>query len=112
MYKLYTGILAEFITDHCEINNIITLEQAAGKRGSWGCIDQLLINDMISEEVTQHQRNLMTVWLEYKKAFDSVPHSWIIEALKLAGIPSIIIRNIEMLMRKWRTEMYICICMA
>ena len=35
MYKLYTGILAEFITDHCEINSIITLEQVAGKRGSW-----------------------------------------------------------------------------
>ena len=34
MYKLYPGILAEFITDHCEINSIITLEQVAGKRGS------------------------------------------------------------------------------
>ena len=106
MYKLYTGILAEFITDHCEINNIITLEQGEGKSGSWGCIDQL-INNMIYEEVTQHWRNLTTVWLDYRKAFDSVPHSWIIEALKLSGIPNIVIRNIEMLMRKWRTKMYI-----
>ena len=106
MYKLYTGILVEFITDHCEINNIITLEQAVGKRGSWGCIDQFLINSMIYEEITQHRRNLTTVWLDYKKAFDSVPHSWIIEALKLAGIQSIVVRNIEMLMRKWRTKMY------
>ena len=31
MYKLYTGILGEFITDHCEINSIITLEQVAGR---------------------------------------------------------------------------------
>ena len=61
---------------------------------------------MIYEEVTQSRRNLMTVWLDHKKAFDSVPHSWIIEALKLAGIPSVVIRNIEMLMRKWRTKMY------
>ena len=61
---------------------------------------------MIYEEVTQNWRNLMTVWLDYKKVFDSVPHSWITEALKLAGIPSIVIRNIEMLMRKWRTKMY------
>ena len=30
MYKIYTAILAEFIMDHCEENNIITLEQAAG----------------------------------------------------------------------------------
>lgn len=42
MYKVYTAILAEFIMDHCQENNIITEEHAAGKRGSWGCTDQLL----------------------------------------------------------------------
>ena len=31
MYKIYTGILAEFITDHCTENNLMTEEQAAGK---------------------------------------------------------------------------------
>ena len=46
-------------------------------------IMKTFINNMIYVEVTQHRRNLMTVWLDYKKAFDSVPHSWIIEALKL-----------------------------
>ena len=35
-----------------------------------------------------------------------MPHSWIAEALKLAGILSVVIRNIEVLMRKWRTKMY------
>ena len=43
MYKIYTAILTEFIMDHCEQNEIITIEQAAGKRESWGCTDQLLI---------------------------------------------------------------------
>ena len=38
-YKVYTAILADFIMDHCESNKIITEEQAAGKRGSWGCSD-------------------------------------------------------------------------
>ena len=28
MYKLYTGILNQFIEDHCEENSIITVEQA------------------------------------------------------------------------------------
>ena len=67
MYKVYTAILAEFIMEHCEENNIITKEQAAGKRGSWGCTDQLLINKMIYDEVTSNRRNLVTVWLDYKK---------------------------------------------
>ena len=52
-YKLYTGILNKFLTDHCETNEIVTTEQAGGKPGSWGCIDQLLINKIIMDEVSQ-----------------------------------------------------------
>ena len=68
MYKVHTAILADFIMDHCESNKIITEEQAAGKRGSWGCSDHLLINKMIYDQVTSKRRNLVTVWLDYKKS--------------------------------------------
>ena len=33
IYKLYTSYLNSFISDHVYKNNIITQEQAAGKRG-------------------------------------------------------------------------------
>ena len=36
MFKVYTSILNHFLQDHCETNNIITSEQAAAKKGSWG----------------------------------------------------------------------------
>ena len=104
MYKVYTTIIAEFIMDHCERNKVIVEEQAAGKRGSWGCADQLLINKMIYKEVTQARKNLVTEWLDYQKAFDSVPHSWIIESLELAKVPPAIIKAIEQLMYKWKTQ--------
>ena len=107
MYKVYTAILAEFIMEHCEENNIITEEQAAGKRGSWGCTDQLLINKMIYDEVTSNRRNLVTVWLDYKKAFDSVPHSWLIRSLEMAKVPEKIILAIRQLMIKWKTKVYL-----
>ena len=84
MYKVFTAIISEFIMYHCTTNNIVTEEQAAGKIGSWGCTDQLLINKIVYEEVTKNRRNLTTAWLDYRKAFDSVPHSWIIESLQLA----------------------------
>ena len=98
MYKVYTAILVEFIMEHCEENNIITEKQAAGKRGSWGCTDQLLINKMIYDEVTSNRRNLVTVWLDYKKAFDSVPHNWLIRILEMAKVPEKIILAIRQLM--------------
>ena len=33
-YKIYTGITNNFLKDHCSINDIITLEQAEGKKDS------------------------------------------------------------------------------
>ena len=107
IYKIYTGILAEFITDHCKENNLITEEQAAGKRGSWGCTDELLVNKMICKEVTVNRRNLITVWLDYRKAFDSVPHDWVIKSLQLAKVPTIIIQAIQSLMNKWKTRVHL-----
>ena len=48
LFKIYTGILNSFVQDHCQSNDIIADEQAGGKGGSWGCIDQLLINKAIN----------------------------------------------------------------
>ena len=94
MYKIYTGVINIFLEEHCSINDIITLEQEEGKSGSWGCADQLLINKMILEQVRNNRRNLLMMWFDYKKAFDSVPHNWIIKALQLAKVPSKIINAI------------------
>ena len=75
MYKLYTSCINSFLSDHLLWNNIITPEQAGGKQGVWGTTEQLLINKSILNDARKHRRNLITVWLDYEKAFDSDPHS-------------------------------------
>ena len=72
-----------------------------------GCLEQLLINKNILEEVIKNRCNLTTIWLDYQKAFDSVPHAWLIEALKLAKLPDIIIKAIEILTNNWSTNVNI-----
>ena len=99
MYKIYTGIINNFLEEHCSINDIITLEQTGGKKGSWGCADQLLMNKMILEQVRNNHRNLLMMWFDYKKVFDSVPHDWIIKALQLAKALAKIINAISKLMK-------------
>ena len=81
MYKLSTSCLNLFTQDHCESNEIVTDEQAGGKKGVWGCAEQLLINKIVLKEVKKQRRNLITVWLDYAKAFDSVSHSWLFTAI-------------------------------
>ena len=107
MYKLYTSCLNSFITDHVYRNNIITQGQAAGKRGIWGTLEQRLIYKNIMKEVRKMRRNLITVWLDYRKAFDSIPHSWLIKLLKLAKIPNNIISAIENLAESWYTILHL-----
>ena len=68
MYKIYTGIINNFLEDHCSINDIITLEQAGGKKGSLGCADQPLINKMILEQVRNDRKILPMMWFNYKKS--------------------------------------------
>ena len=74
MLKLYTDCINQFLQDHSKRSNIITAEQAGGKKEVWGCLEQLMMNKTILEEVIKNRRSLVTVWLDYQKAFDSVPY--------------------------------------
>ena len=54
LFKIYTGIIANFVNNHCQRNNIVCSEQAANRPGSWGCVDQLFINKNIMEETVKY----------------------------------------------------------
>ena len=96
------------MSDRVYKNNIITQEQAAGKRGVWGTLEQLLINKNIMQEVRRMRKNLATIWLDYRKAFGSIPHSWLIKSLKLAKVPdNIIINAIENFTQSWDTILHL-----
>ena len=49
------------------------------------------------------KRNLTTIWLGYKKSFDSISHEWLIKSLHLAKLPEDLIRAIENLTSQWCT---------
>ena len=42
-------------------------------------------------------------WIDYKKAYDSVPHSWISKVLEMLGISSKVRKFLKAAMGSWKT---------
>ena len=63
------------------------------------------VNKMILENCRKKNRNLSTAWIDYKKAFDSVPHEWILKATELYKISPIISNFLRTSMTKWQTRL-------
>lgn len=107
IYKTLTGIIADRITKHVVNANIMPTEQKGCSRGSFGCKDQLLCSKAIIEDCQKYKKNLVLGWIDYQKAFDSVPHSWLIEALELIGTAKEVISFCKESIKTWRTTIHL-----
>ena len=86
MWKLTTGILADNMYDYLERERILPEEQKGCRKGRRGTKDQLLIDKAILKDCRKRHTNLAMAWIDYRKAYDMVPHSWIVECLDMFGI--------------------------
>ena len=103
-YKLLTGLIADAVYFHLAQNDYLENEQKGCIRKKLGTKDQLLINKTILEDAKRRQRNLSMAWIDYKKALDSVPHSWIIRCLELYKIDDGIRTFLKDQMTRWQTS--------
>ena len=60
--------------------------------------------DILNESKTR-RKNLAMAWIDNKKAYDMVPHSWIINNLKRYKISDEVINFIDKTMKTWRMEL-------
>ena len=104
VYKIFTSIFASKIYKHLINNNLLATEQNGCRKGSQGCRELLVIDSVVTRQVRKRQRNLSIAWIDYKKAFDSVPHSWIIQVLRLHKIDSGLLDLLEICMDNWTTK--------
>ena len=77
-------------------------EQKGCRKGSRGTNDLLYIHRAVIKEAKSRNKNLAMVWIDYKKAYDMVPHSWIIECLDLFGVAENIKSLLLNSMEKWK----------
>ena len=47
-------------------------------------------------------------WIDYKKAYDMVPHSWVLETLEIVQVSDNILEFVERSVANWQTELISC----
>ena len=85
-----------------ENENLFPEEQKGCRRKSRGTKDQLLIDKAVLKDCRTMRTNLAMVWIDYRKAYDFVPHSWILECLDMLAIAENIRKFLENSMKNWK----------
>ena len=105
VYKIFSSMIAKAMKEHIDINNLIPEEQKGCASNSLGCIDQLLIDNMVLCDAKNNQKNLSMAWIDYAKAYDSIPHTWIVKCLRMYKFDPKLVRYYENAMRKWKLQL-------
>jgi hypothetical protein len=87
------------------MNKYMHVTQKGIGNGYRGTKHQLLIDKALIKDSKSRQTNLGMAWIDYKKAYDSVPHSWILKSLELYKVCPQIIQFIKLSMHQWKTTL-------
>ena len=79
--KLLSGIVADKLEEHT--SHPPTSAQWGNGRNTRVAKCQLLVDQAIFQDTKKRQTNLAMAWIDYKKAYDSIPNSWILQCLSM-----------------------------
>ena len=102
MWKSLTGVIADQIYAHLDQEKLSPEEQKGCRKGSRATNDLLYFDRAVIKEVKSRNKNLAMAWIDYKKAYDMVPHLWIIECLDLLGVAENIKSFLANSIEKWK----------
>ena len=100
IWKLLTGIISDKTYDHLEEKQLLPEEQKRSRRKCQGRKDQITIDRCILQNSRKRKTNLSMAWVDYKKAYDMVPHSWIVTTMGMVGLADNIIGLIKQSMNR------------
>ena len=95
MWKILTAQIREKIYYSLTSRGLFPDEQKGYRKRSRSTAELLYIDQHILNESKTRRKNLAMAWMDYKKAYDMVPQSWIIHCLKMYKILHEVINFIE-----------------
>ena len=95
MWKILTAQVREEIYYSLTSRRLFPEEQEGCRKGSRDTVELLYIDQHIWNESQTRRKNLPMAWIDYKRANDMVPQSWIINCLKMYKISHEVINFID-----------------
>ena len=86
MWKMVTGMIADNLYNYLEDSGLLPKERKGCRKRSRGAKDQLLVDRMVIGNCKRRVIGLGMAWIDYKKAFDFLPHTWNLECLKRTSL--------------------------
>ena len=62
---------------------------------------------IIIKNCYKKKRSLSTAWIDYRKAFNSVPHSWILKPLDIYKVSPVIKNFLKYSVKLWNTNLFL-----
>lgn len=107
-YKIMTGAMSSWLEEKTRGSSARPSEQRALVKGDWNCTSALLLDSaMLLDSKIQSNREIHTAWIDYAKAYDSLPHSTIKATLNALGLPPGIWNVFNQMTSQWRTYLEI-----
>lgn len=104
-YKLLTATIAKALLRHLDKGEAIPQQQRALRKKEWGCTHAILLDRAVATDAIMQKRCPLSVaWLDFKKAFDSLSHSYIRWILESVNAPKTITATFFKLMAGWETR--------
>ena len=107
IYKVLTKIMSERLHSHLINNDLFPYEQRGCRKNTYGCKDHLLTSKALHQDCKENRKSMSLAWIDYSKAFDSIPHSWLAETLRIYKASPILQTFISKTMTTWRTDLHL-----
>ena len=105
MWKILTAQIRGEIYYSLTSRGLFPNEQKGYCKGSRGTAELLYIDQHILNESKTRRKNLAMAWIDNKKAYNMVPHCWIINSLKMYKISDAVINFTNITMKIGRVEL-------
>lgn len=104
VYKIFTGVIRVMCHQHLAKLNITPVEQRGLRESQSNCLHVCMTDQVLAYDAIYRRHPLCVCWLDFRKAFDSVNHSYLKWAINASRLPTYVAQFISRSMKYWRTS--------